>query len=682
MTTDRRDINMKVHQILIVLAFLSVGFVPLAQAEPAGPVPDPVAVRPFLDVPMQSPSICRTPGGGYLLTGTVASEPPDFQNNDGIWLWKSEDLEDWEAIGQVWSIERDAADSSWQARKRPGRVSGRPVRGMVSPEICYIKDNYYITYSMNGWGCGLLESTTGEPEGPYRDIGRVTPEGEALSLFEDDDGAVYAAFDEGWVARMKDDMSGLAESPRLVMPRSGSDLGNAPFRVGRKGVFLFKRGGVYYLACAEWTGRTGRAVYDSFVASAEDLYGPYDCRHLMCGNGGQTTLFSDGDGQWYCTMSGSDVQAKFRDRPAVVPLEWVDYELYWTRGVRNEFPSKPHHIITERGPWHECRPLTDDIIRDVHAIRHDDGYVYYTGSCLSDRYHDQVVLWRFKADDAAKVGRGEMRAETMVAMHFKDLGWLDYENRLKHGKGKWGYGLVKCCMDADVFFLKGTFYMTFNLYRGGELGEKHTLDGGETFTHGSGVIRSTSGTWEGPWESVGKAPYSHCKLHVDEQGRIVSNRGWRGVLALQPDGSFKVLKKPEELVRIQYPPQGMTYCDDGSAFASVRHDELLDAWKWTSTEWNGTSSLHIEGRPGSTYDTSLSWSESGKEEGPYPRCRNTIPHCGGAGYFRDSKGRFWNTFFGNDSTAPWFTRMGIIPLEVRKQGTQYRIDIADRWPED
>jgi hypothetical protein len=66
----------------------------------------------------------------------------------------------------------------------------------------------------------------------------------------------------------------------------------------------------------------------------------------------------------------------------------------------------------------------------------------------------------------------------------------------------------------------------------------------------------------------------------------------------------------------------------------------------------------------------------------HARCRNVLPHCGGAGRFRDSKRRCWSTFFGNDSTAPWFTYMGIMPLNVIKEGTQHKVEIADRWPED
>ena len=67
-----------------------------------------------------------------------------------------------------------------------------------------------------GLGTGLLRSTTGRPEGPYVSANR--PDGPLTtgidgSLFVDDDGAVYWLSGSGSLARLKDDLSGLAEKP-------------------------------------------------------------------------------------------------------------------------------------------------------------------------------------------------------------------------------------------------------------------------------------------------------------------------------------------------------------------------------------------------------------------------------------------------------------------------------------
>jgi xylan 1,4-beta-xylosidase len=139
-------------------------------------------------------------------------------------------------MGQVWSIERDAARDSWQRTRRvvndpalgPVREN-RLARGIVSPEIHYLKGKYFITYSMNGQGTGLLKSKTGKPEGPYEDMGRFTGEGTDASLFEDDDGSCYWLVGQGWIAKVKPDFSGLEAQPQL--------LRCAPFESGKHGKF-------------------------------------------------------------------------------------------------------------------------------------------------------------------------------------------------------------------------------------------------------------------------------------------------------------------------------------------------------------------------------------------------------------------------------------------------------------
>jgi hypothetical protein len=37
-------------------------------------------------------------------------------------------------------------------------------------------------------------------------------------------------------------------------------------------------------------------------------------------------------------------------------------------------------------------------------------------------------------------------------------------------------------------------------------------------------------------------------------------------------------------------------------------------------------------------------------------------------FFHDRDGRWWATFFGNDSAAPWRERPGLLPIEVGPDG--------------
>ena len=67
-------------------------------------------------------------------------------------------------------------------------------KGLIAPEIHFIKGGVYLTYALKPCGTGLLKSTSGKPEGPYEDLGLITQAGQDASLFVDDDGSVYWVF--------------------------------------------------------------------------------------------------------------------------------------------------------------------------------------------------------------------------------------------------------------------------------------------------------------------------------------------------------------------------------------------------------------------------------------------------------------------------------------------------------
>lgn len=233
---------------------------------------DSRVITPLFDQPLRDTSICLAADDWYYLTGT-AGTPNFFFENDGIYLWKSKDLETWLPLGKVWDIERDG---TWQKaytvlewyKKNKGIV--RKGRAVWAPEIHYLKGTFWLTLCMNYGGTGLLKSATGKAEGPYEDMGQMTdtPEIDA-SLFEDDDGTVYWVYQNGKIARMKDGLSGLAEEPRLLQPlvidfsKSGYTRAenfatnfnpDGRPQVGFEGAFLFKHNGKYHLASTSSRG--------------------------------------------------------------------------------------------------------------------------------------------------------------------------------------------------------------------------------------------------------------------------------------------------------------------------------------------------------------------------------------------------------------------------------------------
>lgn len=287
----------------------------------------PISPRKLFDTPLRDTSLCEGPDGTWYLTGTIE---PFWTFNEGIRLWKSKDLQRWEPLGMVWRYGTSPWHAKYLAAKKP----------LWAPEIHFLKGTFWLTYSLPGWdgtgktsGCGLLKSTSGKPEGPYQDMQPGERLGDEIdaSIFEDDDGTVYYLWHSGKIARLKTDMTGLAE-PYHWLKSSNSDtnqshhsslcagiFGAQSFdHIGYEGVYLFKAKGRYYLSCAEnFDGR-----YSCSMASSTNIYGPYGVRYEAIPHGGHNVFYKDDQGQWWSTYFGSDAQAPWQERPGVLPIQF------------------------------------------------------------------------------------------------------------------------------------------------------------------------------------------------------------------------------------------------------------------------------------------------------------------------------------------------------------------------
>lgn len=266
----------------------------------------PVAqLQPVGGIEIRDPQITLGPDGCYYLTGTSNKPNNSFwAPNDGIHLWRSEDLSKWEHMGLVWDVRKEG---TWQNAIRKNFA-------IWAPEIHFTKGTYWITYSMQGESTGLLKSATGKAGGPYIDMGRMTNRDIDSSLFTDDDGTVYYVWQDGKIARMRDDMSGFAEEPRQMLTLDGET-------VGYEGAFIIKKDGIYILGAAEWNGDYRiDGTYDLMYAVSENIYGPYSSRSVALPHGGHGTMFLDREGNLMCTLFGNDRTAPFRTGLGIVKL--------------------------------------------------------------------------------------------------------------------------------------------------------------------------------------------------------------------------------------------------------------------------------------------------------------------------------------------------------------------------
>ncbi|WP_437919922.1 family 43 glycosylhydrolase [Sphingobacterium sp. LRF_L2] len=312
-------------------------------------------IQPAIDLHVRDAVVTVGGDGNYYMTGSTGDNIWAF--TDGVELWKSPDLTSWTYLGLVWDIDKEAEQWVKEWRQHPKRA----VRAVWAPEIHYIKNNYYICFSMCPDGIGILKSSTGKPEGPY--INAFKTEGPIVegidpTLFEDEDGKVYFTYGAGnKIAQLNDDLSGFETSFQTITlndpDHTPSHHAEKCFRrgmndLGHEGAVLFKHAGKYYLGAADNYG--GR--YSTCLAVADHIYGPYNMRHESIPCAGGTGFFKDNEGNWWSSYFGNDRQSHFREKVGFVKVQFAaDGRVY---------PAKDQPFVQDREKtiWHKKWDIT------------------------------------------------------------------------------------------------------------------------------------------------------------------------------------------------------------------------------------------------------------------------------------------------------------------------------------
>lgn len=265
--------------------------------------------NPILAGYYPDPSVTRVGDRFYLVNSTFAHYP-------GIPVFESTDLVNWHQLGHVID--------------RPSQLSFEGLgtsKGVFAPAIAHHDGTFYvINTSVDGGGNFYV--TAKSAAGPWSDpqwlheIDGIDP-----SFFFDADGKAYVVNNgppEGkplydghraiWIQEF-DVATGKLVGPRRIVVNGGVDISKKPIWI--EGPHLYRRGGWYYLMCAE--GGTGPG-HSEVIFRSKSPWGPYQpfagnpiltqrdldpARADPITNSGHADIVEAPDGSWWAVFLAS-----------------------------------------------------------------------------------------------------------------------------------------------------------------------------------------------------------------------------------------------------------------------------------------------------------------------------------------------------------------------------------------
>lgn len=258
----------------------------------------------------EAPSTPLEAGGTFYLTGTsnINTLDPryaDFQNNDGVRLWKSSDLKTWEDAGLAWNLAGDASAKLYgngiiMRHMRPDRdqtCDETWQHGVTDVSLLRIGGDWFVVCSMNNYGVCILRSEKG-PAGPYKQVFELSRSlfPQHGRLFVDQDNAVYLVWADGLIARLSEDLSALAEEPRALRFATKKG-GTTALPAGASHVALARYGDRYIAVFLGWEAVDGKGRRAIFASSSASLDQPFSTPARLADSASRPDLFVSDSGE-------------------------------------------------------------------------------------------------------------------------------------------------------------------------------------------------------------------------------------------------------------------------------------------------------------------------------------------------------------------------------------------------
>jgi len=282
------------------------------------------------------------------------------------------------------------------------------------------------------------------------------------------------------------------------------------------------------------------------------------------------------------------------------------------------------------------QPLFDYPLRDTSICVGGDGQYYLTGTTGAPDWWavtGDIQVWK-SSDLATWTPVVEHPRRRSVVWNIDREGTWEKPIPLRDGAP------FRPLWAPEITYLKGTYWIAYSIPLG----------------VGGGLLKSTTGKPEGPYESVWKErPLVHAidlALFGDDDGKVY---------LIWADGQIAQLN--DDLTAFAEKPWKLKPRDaDRIGFEGTFVFKANGRYYITGAEFVPGPNGEVD----RTYDCFAASAENLR--GPYGDKFLAIPHAGHNSFFQDRDGRWWATFFGNDSRAPIRERPAILPIEFTEDG--------------
>ena len=187
--------------------------------------------------------------------------PDLYASMDGYHVFSSVDMKNWTDHGEI----LHSRDVSW------GIAGGG---WMFAPGAAYKNGKYYLYFPHKDkegvWKTGVAIGN--RPQGPFTPIPNYIEGTSGIdpAILVDDDGQAYIYFDRNKVAKLKENMIELAETPRSLIYGSNAVMSDGTTWCA-EGPYMHKRNGIYYYSYTNLGNKFG-----AYYATGSSPYGPFE----------------------------------------------------------------------------------------------------------------------------------------------------------------------------------------------------------------------------------------------------------------------------------------------------------------------------------------------------------------------------------------------------------------------